>query len=312
MWILSWRWCGRTTGKLKKQERAFWKPGYPGFGLIHILENRTSEEEHYMIHPVISYETLYPGMTDVEKIKRISERGFPLMEFWGWKGKPLDEIEEIMQRSDVRIMNFSGHRAGDLIDRNTHDILIEDIKGSIAVAQKLGTKILMVLSNELGDEGVVVHPCEHLSASQKHANVVECVKRILEYLPDDMTIVLEPLNTLVDHMNNYLYRVEDAAEIVDEVGDTRVRILFDMYHQSVMGDDLEYLMKNYMQYIGYIHIADCPGRHEPGTGTVDWDRMLKTAALAGYDGCVGFEYFPLGDSTESLTAVRNLWDRVFG
>jgi hydroxypyruvate isomerase len=121
-------------------------------------------------------------------------------------------------------------------------------------------------------------------------------------------LVLEPLNTLVDHAGYYLADMDVASAIVREVGSPRLKILCDLYHFGVMGADLEKIVTDHLSEIGHFHIPDVPGRHEPGTGSVDWAAMLRLIRDRGYAGCVGFEYFPESDSDSSLEAIRKLWE----
>ena len=77
-----------------------------------------------------------------------------------------------------------------------------------------------------------------------------------------------------------------------------------------MGDDVIDLIESCLPHIGYFHVADVPGRHEPGTGTIDWKGVLSVLKSEGYDGYVGFEYSPVGDSDASLKAVGDLWASI--
>jgi hydroxypyruvate isomerase len=129
-----------------------------------------------------------------------------------------------------------------------------------------------------------------------------------KHIPDDITLVLEPLNTLVDHPGYYLNDIDTASAIVRAVGSPRLKILCDLYHFIVMGADLKKIVTNHLPEIGHFHIADAPGRHEPGTGSVDWMTMLRLIQDRGYTGCVGFEYFPESDSDASLAAIHKLWE----
>ena len=87
-----------------------------------------------------------------------------------------------------------------------------------------------------------------------------------------------------------------------------MKILCDLYHFGVMGADLKKIVMNHLSEIGHFHIADVPGRHEPGSGSIDWAAMLRLIQDRGYTGCVGFEYFPEGDSDASLEAIHSLWE----
>jgi hydroxypyruvate isomerase len=103
------------------------------------------------------------------------------------------------------------------------------------------------------------------------------------------------------------YPVRTAAEavgVIDRVArDTGVGnlgFLCDLYHLAVNGDDLDQVIDNYADRVAHVQIADAPGRHEPGTGTLDLDRYLGRLAAAGYAGWVGLEYAPSGTSHDSF------------
>ena len=71
------------------------------------------------------------------------------------------------------------------------------------------------------------------------------------------------------------------------------------------------IIEKYLPYIGYFHIADLPGRHEPGTGLVDWYSILLLLKEKQYSDFLGFEYSPALDSQESLIKIKQLWNVVF-
>jgi hydroxypyruvate isomerase len=96
----------------------------------------------------------------------------------------------------------------------------------------------------------------------------------------------------------------DAVGVLDrverETGAANLRFLCDLYHLAVNGDDLDKAIERYSDRIGHVQIADVPGRNEPGTGSLDLDRLLGELAAAGYDGWVGLEYKPSGASADSF------------
>ena len=253
---------------------------------------------------------LYEGTSPQEKIERIADAGFSFVEFWGWRDKDIGAISEVCRRRGVRVANFSGQRVGDLVNPETHSALIEDFKSALDIAGMLRTHILMVLTQELGEEGVVVNTYPDIADDDKQAAVISGLRRLLHHAPADMHIVLESLNTVLDHKGYYLSDLATGVKILEGVGDPRLRILCDLYHQGMMGDDPFEIIDRYLPHIGYIHIADVPGRHEPGTGTIDWSQVLAVLKAKGYDGHVGFEYAPAGDSDASLKAIRDIWTSI--
>jgi hydroxypyruvate isomerase len=212
--------------------------------------------------------------------------------------------------SGIRVSNFSGQRQGDLIDASTHHLIEADLKSSTATAKVLGNSILMVLTNELGDEGVVVHQLDEIPAQEKRRNCVSGLQKLMKLLPSDMKLVIEPLNTELDHVGYFLPDLETAKEMIDEIGDDRLKILCDFYHQGMTGDDPEVLIANYAEYIGYVHVADYPGRNEPPADSRRWLAILDRLGNAGYDGFVGFEFAPKGDSDAALESIYSLWKNL--
>jgi hydroxypyruvate isomerase len=115
------------------------------------------------------------------------------------------------------------------------------------------------------------------------------------------TVLVEP----VSGADRYPLRTAaDAVGVVDrvaaETGVANLGLLCDLYHLATNGDDLDRAISAYADRVAHVQIADAPGRHEPGTGSLDLDRHLGALAAAGYDGWVGLEYTPSGASADSF------------
>ena len=262
------------------------------------------------MQPVICIEMLYPGLSPVEKIENIARVGFSKVEFWGWRDKDIPAIAEACRQNEVRVVNFSGHRRGSLVAAETHELFLTDLKEAVQVADTLNCSTLMVLSNELGEEGRVLNSYRDIAADKKYLNLKAGLEKALAAAPEEITLVLEPLNTRVDHPGYFLADMETAVSLIREINNPRLKILCDLYHLGVMDQDLKSLLTYYIEDIGYIHIADFPGRHEPGTGSADWATLLTIIKNCGYRGFVGFEYSPLNDSNESLRKISSRWQRI--
>lgn len=114
-------------------------------------------------------------------------------------------------------------------------------------------------------------------------------------------VLLEPLSGFPDYP---LRRGADVLPLLDAVADAAgvdaARLLLDVYHLGVNGDDIAALVDGALDRIGHVQLADAPGRHEPGTGDLDIAATLARIAAAGYRGWVGCEYAPLTTTTEGL------------
>jgi len=260
--------------------------------------------------PSICLEMIFPELPFDKRVEEVFRAGFSYVEFWDWRDKDLTQLKKACSACGVKISNFSGQRQGDLIAAHTHPRLLRDFLQTLQVAQQLEASTLMLLSNELGEQGVVRNSYSERPVDEKAGDLKKGLQLLLSHTPAGMTLVLEPLNTVVDHKGYFLSDVSRAAALTADIGDERLRVLCDLYHQGMMGDDLLDIVGKYIGQIGYFHVADFPGRHEPGTGFADWKRILRKIRQTGYQGVVGFEYSPAGNSKESLDRIMDLWQSL--
>lgn len=107
-----------------------------------------------------------------------------------------------------------------------------------------------------------------------------------------LVLLVEPLN-LHDVPGYTLSTVDDAIDLMAEVGAPNLRLQYDLYHQQRMRGELIGTLRTHLPRIGHIQLADNPGRGEPGSGEVAWRAVLSAIEHSGYAGWVGLEYFPL-------------------
>jgi hydroxypyruvate isomerase len=110
---------------------------------------------------------------------------------------------------------------------------------------------------------------------------------------------MEPINTR-DMPGFFVSRSADAFAIMDEVGVENLQLQYDIYHAQVMEGDLTHTLATRLPRIGHIQIADNPGRHEPGTGEINFRFLFERLDDLGYTGWVGCEYRPTGDTLTGL------------
>ena len=262
------------------------------------------------MEPVICIDPLFPGKNDEEKIKITAESGFRFIEFWDWHSRDIEKLKTACRKHNVEIANFNGHRKGSLTCMETHQDFLDDLSDAVKTAGKLGCTSLMLLSDALDSRGQVADLHNEIPASVKYSNSVKALKKADAAVPAGINLLLEPLNTLIDHPGNFLNDMETAISIVTEAGSARIKVLCDLYHLGIMGFNPSDIVKKYLPHIGYFHIADYPGRHEPGTGKADWQEVLRLIRGSGYKGFVGFEFFPLADGKEALRRIRQLWESL--
>jgi hydroxypyruvate isomerase len=113
-------------------------------------------------------------------------------------------------------------------------------------------------------------------------------------------VLLEPINTRVDVPGYFYDSTAAAMEIIAEVNRPNVRLQYDIYHMQIMEGDLARTIERLLPSIGHVQLADNPGRHEPGTGEINFPWLLRRLDALGYAGFVGCEYLPAGDTQAGL------------
>jgi hydroxypyruvate isomerase len=253
----------------------------------------------------ICLEMIYNDEPFTRRIDRVAELGFDAVEFWNWKSKDLEAIEARLHEHDLALTNVAGvteqaapedlHRA--MTDPETRAAAVSDVEESIEVAQRLDCSFLTV---HLGPE-------QNIPYDRAYESMVEGVGAAAAAAEDtEVTLLLEPLNRAVDHDGYFLERSGTAYEIVDDIGSPALGVLFDVYHQQITEGNIISNLRHNLEYIEHVHVADVPGRHEPGTGELNHRNILEALEDAGYDGYVGFEFTPEAASRTALETIADL------
>jgi hydroxypyruvate isomerase len=187
-----------------------------------------------------------------------------------------------------------------LVNPRDREGFLREIHSSVEAAKKIDAKRLVVLTgNELGG----------MPRSQQMSNAVAALREAAPILEKNgVTAIVEILNTYVDHAGYFLYYVRDGAELVDRVGSPNVKLLFDIYHSQVMEGNLIQNIRMNIDRIGHFHVGDVPGRHEPGTGEINYRNVFKAIYDLGdrFPGYVALEYGRVAPLEENLAAMRKL------
>jgi hydroxypyruvate isomerase len=251
-----------------------------------------------MVRLSVCVEMIFTELPFLERIGAVADSGFEAFEFWGWRNKDVDAILRSKKEHGLAISSLSVDPGGRIVDYSTKDVFIKGLRDSIEVAHKLGCERLIVTTgNEMIGVPRVV----------QHQNIVKILKEAAKLAENaNVTLVLEPLNVLVDHKGYYLYSSGEGFEILREVDSPNIKLLYDIYHQQITeGNLIDTITKN-IKLIGHFHAADVPGRHEFGTGEINYSNVLKRIDELGYGGFVGLEFMPLVESREALRAVRRV------
>jgi hydroxypyruvate isomerase len=171
---------------------------------------------------------------------------------------------------------------------------------AVDAARVLGTKLI-----HLGPSRVMPGTSRAACLAAYRRNLASAVSRIAG---TDLQLVIEPLNT-TDLPDVLLSDLGLAAALIDELGG-RLGLLFDIYHTAMNGIDPAEAFSAHRGLIRHVQFSDAPGRHEPGTGDLDFERIFSRIVASGYRGWVGAEYYPSRPTLETLGWLESFGERI--
>jgi hydroxypyruvate isomerase len=243
-------------------------------------------------------EWLFADASDdfAERIRLAKASGLDAVEFWFWSNKDIDAVEAALKQTGLPLSGFVAEPMIALTDRANHAEFLAGLAKSVQMAQRLGAKVLIA---QAGDE------LSNFTREDQHDALVECLRAAADVMEGSgVRLGVEPLNTFIDHKGYYLSSTREALNIVDEVGRPEIGIVYDLYHSYVMGEKIEDVLKERVSRVIHAHVADHPGRNDPGLGEIDLGTRVAWLYANGYAGSVGLEYKPDGSTADALTKVR--------
>ncbi|PYT30231.1 MAG: hydroxypyruvate isomerase [Acidobacteria bacterium] len=249
----------------------------------------------------VRVEALFRDMNLPQMMEKVAEAGYQGFEFGNWRAQDAAAITKLKNKLGLECACLVGNRAVNpkgmtLVDPADRAAFLAEIQASTEAAQRFETTRLVTLTgNELSG----------VPREAQHKSIVEGLKRAHDVVsPHGVTLIVEPLNTLVNHQGYYLNHTAEAFEIMREVSSPNVKILFDIYHVQIMDGNLIDTIRKNIASIGHFHVGDVPGRHEPGTGEINYANVFHAIRETGFRDFVAMEYVPSKDPLATLAAVR--------
>jgi hydroxypyruvate isomerase len=241
---------------------------------------------------------------DAAMVRRAASAGADAVGYWPWYAEDLDVVVDTAASEGVDIAYLSGGSPAvegpefPLIDPTSREEAIAEMARAIDVAADTGSEFLNVIPGRRR---------ETLDPAVQHNAVVRALRDVAPRAERrEITVLVEPVNTRVDHPGIYLTSSYEGYEIVEAVDSPNVKLLYDVYHQQITEGNLIANVREHVDQIGHVHVGDVPGRHEPGTGEINYPNVLGALADAGYDGYVGCEFEPTGSPEAAIRSVGEL------
>ena len=232
-----------------------------------------------------------------DALRRISDLGFDAAETYDWRGLDPDKVRRASGETGVEVLSMCTADFH-LTEPERREGWLEGLKRSCDMARKMGVGRLITQVGQ--DTGA--------PRDAQHESIVSGLRAAAPILEEaGVTLMIEPLNTYVDHPGYYLWSAVEGAQIVRETGHPLVKLIFDIYHQQVMEGNIIPNITGNLDIIAHLHAAGHPGRHELQMGESDYRVIFAAVDKAGYTGACGLEYNPTMDPTESLKLARQLY-----
>lgn len=190
-----------------------------------------------------------------------------------------------------------------MVDPAQRQNLLAEVEKNLAFAKKLEVPMALLMSGDA---------IAGKSRQEQWASLVESAKRAGDVAAKaGVTLIVEPLNTRVNHKGYFLDTCIDGLELIRQVDHPNVRLLFDIYHEQVQSGNVTEILRKAAPFVKVFHVADNPGRNDPGTGEINYAHVYREIQKQGFEGHIAMEYLPLGDPVRSLIkAVDSMRDAL--
>ncbi len=237
----------------------------------------------------------------LKSMEQLSSVGIRAYEFWKWWQKDVEAILEKQTELGMECVTFCT-KFITLLDPTKRQEYKDGLKESITAAKQLGAKML------ISQVGYTLPDTPRESQLESIVlGIRECVPLLEE---SGVTLIIEPLNTLVDHPGYFLDSSKEAFSIIDEVASPNVKILYDIYHFQVSEGNLINTITDNFSRIGHFHCAGNPGRGEITKGEINYKEVFKAIKDLGYEGWVGLECNIFGDREKGIREAMELFGSV--
>ena len=248
----------------------------------------------------------FDGLPVRESLARIASIGFDSCDNFDWRNRALfaeyrTALRELGLAAGVLVVNKKPDVDApgcSLVNPEDRPGFLEELRLCIAAAHEVGCQRLEVLTGNTMPNVPHTVQMGHCTAA------LEAAAPLLE--ANGMTAIVELLNSNVDHPGYFLNTVEDGVDLMSRVASPNVKLLFDIYHVQVMQGNVIQRIRDSFPFTGQYHFADVPGRHEPGTGEINFRNVFRAIYDLNYDGFLTAEYHPTDSSFRDLETVRDL------
>jgi hydroxypyruvate isomerase len=232
----------------------------------------------------------HAGVDPVDQIAFLADEGFRSIEDTGLRAKPTalqEKMGRALARRGLALACFTGVAdfGRPIFASGRRDLQFEvlrELRHAIDTATRVGGRALSIVAGQ-GDA--------ILARQQQEWHAIELIHRCADLCePRGITLLLEPIEHGPGHSRMFLRSAREAVALCRAVARSSCRVLLDIYQQVAAGEDVLRLLTDVGDVLGHVQLGDFPGRKEPGTGELDFSRLLATLDAIDYRRALGMEH----------------------
>jgi len=249
--------------------------------------------------------TVFADLPFEQRLEKVAEAGYQNVELVGeyrkWTEEDFKRANAKRKELGISFDCTAGLKWGVSVPEHRQDLL-DELRQTLPIMEKIACPSMIVLSGNRasGMPREVQHQC--------CVDTLKAAAKLVEGKSIDGQPVRLLLETIDPEENPqyYLSEIVEALQVVQEVDHPQVRLLYDFYHEQITGGNLIAKLEKGISHLGLVHIADVPGRHEPGTGEINYQNIFAKLAELNYTGVVAMEFHPTDDPVTRLRAARDM------
>ncbi len=249
--------------------------------------------------------TVFTDLPFEQRLEKVAEAGYRKVELVGeyhkWSEADFKRANAKRKELGITFDCTAGLKHGVSVP-DQRPALLAELRDTLPIMEQLGCRGMILLSG---------NRVPGMPREAQHQSCIDTLKAAAAVV-EGKSINGEPVQLLLETIDPeenpqyYLTEIVEALEVVQAVGHPQVKLLYDFYHEQIAAGNLIAKLEKSIPHLALVHVADVPGRHEPGTGEINYENIFRKLAQLNYKGMVAMEFHPSGDPVKQLRAARDM------
>lgn len=249
--------------------------------------------------------TVFRDLPFEQRLEKVAEAGYRNVELVGeyakWSDADFERANAKRKELGLKFDCTAGLKFG-ISSPDHREHLLAELGRALPIMERIECPTMIVMSG---------NRVPGMTREMQHQSCVESLKAAAKIV-EGKTIAGKPVRLLLETIDPeenaqyYLTQIDEALQVVQEVAHPQVYLLYDFYHEQISAGNLMKKLPESVRKLALVHVADVPGRHEPGTGEINYENILRKLGELNYTGMVAMEFLPSRDPVEKLRAAREM------